>query len=483
MKAFRISALAVPLLLVTAVPLCSQVCYQQKYANTIACLPTLTADAGTLNYEVYIDPVTNNVGLPILLGTERPTATPLGLGAQYAGQIATSPSAATSAGYIFTFQNGSLTSKPADLGPLVSDLPQTIGRHRMYVGASYQWMQFTKIGGKDIRSFVFAQGYTDNYFAGVGGNGIEGWQENQASASLKVHSIDTYVSYGITDRLDVSVVIPWSHVAFRMNTSCLASNPGDYIVNGITNCLYFDTSLAQADDSQSPDFPWYEVLNFAPSSESLKSSGVGDLTVRGKYEFLKRERQGLALGLEVRMPTGDPLNLRGSGATGVRPFLAWSYNGLFSGRFSPHANVGFQHNGSSIDDVHDYVTWTGTEYVYSNKLTPSKIPNIFTSSVGADFALTRRINVDADVLERVFSNDGSQVFQNNVVISSNNTLSAPILFSGTSYKSTVIVGAKAKLADHFLFGANLMIDATPSTGMSYKPSPVATLSYDFGTTK
>jgi len=37
----------------------------------------------------------------------------------------------------------------------------------------------------------------------------------------------------------------------------------------------------------------------------------------------------------------------------------------------------------------------------------TKLPDSFTATVGADFAVTRRLNLDADLLERVFSDDGS----------------------------------------------------------------------------
>jgi len=470
MKVRSLSALTIFLLILAAAPAFSQVCYLPQYANTIACLPTRTADMNTFNVLI------NKNGAVYNGETELPAAVPLALGYQFASQISTAPSAATSAGYVFTFEKGALSAKPADLGPLFSDLPQTIGRHRMYVGTSYQWMQFTRIGGKDIKSFPYYQALIDPDAGTDPTTGdtvsIEVWHENQASASLKVHNVDTYVSYGITDRLEVSAVIPWSHVGFGVSTGCLASDSSDLTINGQTFCTYPVDTTALDEPGLTPLTGWYDVFFFNPGSESLKSKGIGDLTLRGKYEFIKEERQGLAFGLEYRLPTGDPLNLRGSGATGLRPFLAWGYNG----RISPHANIGFQYNGSSVNDVRDTIDPSSGEF--SNKLSASKLPNAFTASAGADLALNRRLNVDADLLERVFSNDGSKAFMANAA-----GLQVPVAFSGASNKSTVVVGAKGKLADHFLVGVNLMIDATSNTGMSYKPSPVVTLSYDFGTTK
>ena len=53
----------------------------------------------------------------------------------------------------------------------------------------------------------------------------------------------------------------------------------------------------------------------------------------------------MALGLDLRLPTGDEKNLLGTGAPGVQPFLVWSGN---YGVVAPHLNAGYQWNGSSV---------------------------------------------------------------------------------------------------------------------------------------
>ena len=54
---------------------------------------------------------------------------------------------------------------------------------------------------------------------------------------------------------------------------------------------------------------------------------------------------GVALGLDLRIPSGDALNLLGTGAPGLQPFVIVS--GTLQ-RISPHFNLGYQWNGSSI---------------------------------------------------------------------------------------------------------------------------------------
>lgn len=485
MKALRFSAIAAFLLVLAASSAPGQVCSSgSKYANSIACLPTVVAGAKSESALGYLDPTT----LQPLSGfiahrTATPMAAPLGLGAQYASQVATAPSAATSAGYVFTFENGALSAKPGDLGPLVSDLPQTIGRNRFYLGASYQWMEISKTGGQDVKSFQYAKGFTDVFELADKSTGknvpvaVDGFQVLQGSADLKIQNFDTYLSYGVTDRLDLSVIIPFSQVSLGFTTSCKSSDPVAADPSGHKTCYHNYVTPQTYNGYFVAAYTFFE-----PNGGSKDASGIGDVALRAKYEVLKKDRQGLALGIEVRLPTGDPLNLRGSGASGVRPFVAWGY----SSRFSPHANLSFQYNGSSVNDVVDTnPTFDSTQnvFTYSNTLTAKKLPDVFSFSAGADYAVNRRLNLNVDLLERVFSDDGSSVFNASIpVIPGHPSYAAPQEFHGNTGKTTVVLGGKGKLLSHLLLSANLLIDATNS-GMSYKPSPVATLSYDFGGAK
>src|SRR5438876_10750085 len=83
------------------------------------------------------------------------------------------------------------------------------------------------------------------------------------------------------------------------------------------------------------------------SFSSVRSvSGIGDITFRVKAKAWQseNERGGLALGVDVRTPTGDDLNFLGAGTYGVRPFIVWSYRW----RIAPHWSVGYQMNGDSL---------------------------------------------------------------------------------------------------------------------------------------
>ena len=118
------------------------------------------------------------------------------------------------------------------------------------------------------------------------------------------------------------------------------------------------------------------------------ASGIGDLTLRVKGTIWKSERAGFAVGVDVRAPTGDALNFIGAGATGLKPFMVWSYRS----RFSPHAVVGYETNGSSLI--------AGDVTVGSRDRLPSQL----TYSGGVDIWATAWFTAAFDVV-------GQQVFQ------------------------------------------------------------------------
>src|SRR6185503_15357606 len=71
-------------------------------------------------------------------------------------------------------------------------------------------------------------------------------------------------------------------------------------------------------------------------------SGAGDLVVRAKFNVLRRGSSGLAIGGEARVPTGDSLDLLGSGKTVIVPRVIGSFerDGL-----GVHGNFGYAMRG------------------------------------------------------------------------------------------------------------------------------------------
>src|SRR5882672_123450 len=285
----------------------------------------------------------------------------------------------------FTWDSAAKVFTPSEesLGPVLGERSSTIGRHRLFVGFSYQYFKFDSIDGlglkkdlpavfthadddKDVDNVICSINPRDT-FVNEGACGfVRDVIKTTNKFDLKIHQFTTFVTYGVTDRIDVSVAIPIENV--RMGVSSHAT-----IVN---NSLSFDHEF--------PDCACFEHSFSSFSS----SSGVGDMTLRVKGTAWKGERAGLALGVDVRVPTGDELNFLGAGAPGVKPFLIWSYHS----RISPHVLVGYEVNGSSV---------LAGDVLTGNK---EKLPSELTYSGGADVRLTRWLTASFDLI-------GEQVFQ------------------------------------------------------------------------
>ena len=87
----------------------------------------------------------------------------------------------------------------------------------------------------------------------------------------------------------------------------------------------------------------------------------------------------------MRLPTGDEMNLLGSGAPGLQPFAIWSATYQ---KVSPHVNVGYRWNGSSVLAGNPATGESGD------------FPDQVSYGVGADVSVNSRLTLAFDVLGR-----------------------------------------------------------------------------------
>ena len=85
----------------------------------------------------------------------------------------------------------------------------------------------------------------------------------------------------------------------------------------------------------------------------------------------------------MRLPTGDEMNLLGSGAASLQPFAIWSGT---CGKVSPHVNVGYHWNGSSV--------------LAGNPATgeSAHFPDQFSYAAGSELGVNARLTLAFDVL-------------------------------------------------------------------------------------
>jgi hypothetical protein len=102
----------------------------------------------------------------------------------------------------------------------------------------------------------------------------------------------------------------------------------------------------------------YRGTELVQAVGSVSAAGIGDVLVRGKFNLFRRAGSGVAVGGEVRLPTGDAQNLLGTGEASVKPRLIAS---LERDRVALHGNVGYAFGGLSDEFVYGgAVTVVGT---------------------------------------------------------------------------------------------------------------------------
>ncbi len=284
-------------------------------------------------------------------------------------EVSQIPLASPASGIIYT--KNLTTQLPERLdqsfGPILTQRAQTIGKHNRYFAVTYQYFLLQDIDSlalKNLPSVIYLNSPNNS---GSGSPDVAGISNNVLQ--LKIHQFVGYLTYGLTNRIDISVAVPLLRVDLRDT---------------------FSESFAVSSGSS---YPGHAAVS---GSRAGEATGVGDVVLATKVNLWKLRRAekdhgGISLGVEVRLPSGDSHNYLGSGAFGSKPFATFTY----AGHFSPHFNVGYQINGKTdLITVPSFATGT---------LVKGTLPNRLIYSGGIDYALLKRLTINVDAIaQRVF---------------------------------------------------------------------------------
>jgi hypothetical protein len=359
-------------------------------------------------------------------------------------QFVTVPLPSPGSGFTYRFDPtlGVFERTTQSLGPLLAERAETIGARRVSFGFTSQRFTFDTVEGLDLRQVSAV--FTHDNAQLLGGRQDVVTTVNSIAAT--VGQFTTFVTLGVTDQLDISVAVPMVTNSLKVVSTATIRRLGT------TNPLTHFFRLSNGDIGDTRVF-----------SAVGSASGLGDLTVRMKASVARKGATAAAIGLDVRVPTGDQMNLLGTGAPGVQPFA------IFSTTFqkvSPHVNASYQWNGSSV--------------LAGNPATgeSADFPDQVIYAAGADFSPHARLTLAFDVLGRYIINaerlspeefhalDGTSVFHN-------------IAFSQRSFNAlSSALGAKINLVDRLLLDANLLF-ALDDHGVRDKVTPLIGFEYSF----
>jgi hypothetical protein len=257
--------------------------------------------------------------------------------------VANIPIGSTSGGVTFRFEGGVPVPTSTSAGPIFAERAQTLGRGRILAGISRTAFRFATLRGVDMDDIGLVFTHQNVDFEGCdaqfGGDctlyGIP-VLENDAidfhlSMDLNVRVTSMYLTYGLTDRFDLGLVVPIVQADFRGESDAQIRPFG-----GTTAAHYF------AGTSTNP------VLS--AHRQSLGSAaGLGDVALRAKINFRQTPGSSFAFLVDGRFPTGSPKDLLGSGKFAGRALAI--FNSRF-GDFSPHLNAGYlYHAGTQQNDA------------------------------------------------------------------------------------------------------------------------------------
>ncbi len=409
-------------------------------------------------------------------------------------QLTSLPLGSSSGGFTYAFnpEVGTFERTSDSFGPSLAERALTNGRGKFNFGINFQSSSFDSFEGKDLDSGELKFYLLHNDCCAPPGNGIlttpafEGdLIESSLSMSLKSQSVLFFFNYGITDRVDVSVVVPVTSVEVdATNTS----------------------SLQRISTSINPNIHFFNASerDTVVFSDSGSASGLGDVAVRAKWNFYRVSGGGLAAGFELRAPTGDEENLLGLGTTQAKlSFIAstsW-------GRMSPHFNLGYKFSGDPPESLSQvsYPELVGVDAPTNPSRTeevPSTLsldqvdiaPDEFNFAAGFDIVRAPRVTLAADLLGRrlidagrlreypyehrfrVEGSDGNVLADDGPVRS----LTFQQLFLDPVSVNQIYgaVGAKVNVGSTFLLSANVLFALT-SEGLRDDVVPIFGFDYVF----
>lgn len=343
----------------------------------------------------------------------------------FATDLSQLPLATPASGIVFVLDiHGLPVVQTNDLGPIMTERAETVGKHKLYLAFTFQQFRFHSIDGNDLETvpivFSFPPVNPSVYTQTI----------NRFNST--VNQYVAYGTFGLSNRVDISIAVPFSRISLGVSSM---------------GTEYSTTSNAQASFQQ--------YLAGA-------ASGFGDVMLAAKGTVWQHEKYALAVGGEVRLPSGDALNFLGSGALGFKPYLAASR----TGRFSPHLNLGYQWNDNSV---------LATNSAGRQQL----LPGYFLYYFGADIAATQRLMFITDFLGQEFFN-APRVSSPQPVTIPNRALTFPSIqqFTGSYANNNLALGVKVNPWSHLLITGNVLLRLN-SGGLRANAVPLVGASYTF----
>lgn len=243
-----------------------------------------------------------------------------------AAQVGAIPFASAASGFAFRYDDdlGTFVQVAESFGPIYAERAETIGAGRFNANLSFAQFQYSEFLGADLDHLVVSTLHE-----------AETLDPDDVRTSFELDTVDITMdldirikslvfagTYGITDRFDIGILVPFSRV--EMNIDAHAD-----VVKSPENLIPVDVHTFEG-GPESPN-----------DRANGSANGLGDIWLRAKYHWLESESNNLAAEIVVKTSTGDDSDFLGTGEATARPLLVYSRT---FGSFTPHINLGYEFN-------------------------------------------------------------------------------------------------------------------------------------------
>lgn len=240
------------------------------------------------------------------------------------------PISSTSGGSYFTFVGGAPVLTNTSAGPIFAERGTTLGRGRILAGASTTRIAFNELRGVPTDSLLINLSHDDVGAPGLGDSPFESDVIGMhLDIGLKLQVTTLFATYGVSDKVDVSVALPLVYSSLDGTGHATIYN----VTGTVTGAHHFGT----------PESPLFT----AQSNVSGSAMGLGDIALRLKAQVAGTQDRALGLMADVRLPSGNEEEFHGSGSLSASARVVASAR---RGDFSPHANLGFAMRGGKNEN-------------------------------------------------------------------------------------------------------------------------------------
>ena len=335
-------------------------------------------------------------------------------------EVSTAPIGSSAGGFTFTFDpvTRSFMRAAPSFGPMFGDRAITAGQGRAGMGvnfihATYDALDGIRIDDGSLRTVVF-----------YGGSSAPA---GAATLTITSDTVVMFANLSLNRWFDASLAAPW--VTLRLD--------GAHAIAG------------------------------QQAIGSATAQGLGDVALRGKIRLYEQRQGGVALGVDLRLPTGDPEAMLGAGVT--RTLVSGIWSGTI-GPVVPHASFGYEFWSDPF---------RAFDPLQQAPIDAGKNGTLLQG--GVEWAATNRLTVNGELMQRTIRN-GARLTYKAVPLPAN-----PFGLTSASVASidprgldrvSVAGGIKWNIAGTALLTANVLIPVTDA-GLVDHLTPVFGLDWGF----